>query len=380
MSKTTIPPKVKLKLWLKSGGRCQFCGCNELLYRDNLTKTYMNRSYIAHIVADSPGGTRGDAILSPQLAKEFSNLMLLCDPHHRLIDDKSQVDIYTVDLLKMYKREHEERIEYLTGIDKSQKSHILIFKDNIGYRQPKIDYEDARHSILPRYPAQSNLIELDLTTSSFKDDEKEYFKNRQKEISRFINTHIRQRTQASQIGHLSIFALAPIPSLVHFGYEIGELIPSDVYQHHRDTKSWKWSAIEHNFQYIVEEPELSETSCKSVVLNLSLSGTIQPDEIDRVMVKPYQTYKVTISEPNRDYLKSEDQLDLFKAEIRVLLRKIREVHGGDCEIHLFAATPAPVAVSFGQVILPKSDPLIHVYEHNSQNGGFRHALQLGGMT
>lgn len=380
MSKTTIPQKVALKLWIRSGGRCQFCGCNEILYRDELTQTQMNKAYIAHIVADRPGGERGDEILSPQLAKDFNNLMLLCDAHHRLIDDKLNAETYTVELLQIYKRDHEERIEYLTGINESQKSHLLVFKDNIGDRKPEIDYEDVRHSILPRYPAQPNFIELDLTTSSFRDDEEQYFSNKQEEVSRLVSNQIRHRSQSHQISHLSIFALAPIPLLVHFGCEIGELIPSDLYQHHRDTKSWKWQAIEDDFRYIVEEPKLSEINSKSVVLNLSLSGTIQPDEIDRVMVKPYQTYKVTISEPNPNYLKSKDQLDLFKAEIRVLLRKIRDVHGGDCEIHLFAAIPAPVAVSFGQVILPKSDPLIHVYEHNRQNGGFRHALQLGGVT
>ena len=380
MSKTTIPPKVVLKLWIRSGGRCQFCGCNEILYRDELTQAQMNKAYIAHIVADSPGGERGDVILSPQLAKEFSNLMLLCDSHHRMIDDNSNVNIYTVDLLRTYKREHEERIEYLTGINKSQKSHLLVFKDNIGVRKPEIDYEDARHSILPRYPAQSDPIQLDLTNSPFRDDEEKYFRNKKEEITRLINTCIRQRSQSSQIGHLSIFALAPIPLLVHFGCEIGDLIPSDVYQHHRDTQSWKWQVIEYDFQYIIEEPKLSGINSKSVVLNLSLSGIIQPDEIEQVMVKPYQTYKVTISQPDRDYLKSKDQLDLFKAKIRALLRKIRDAHGGDCEIHLFAAIPAPIAVSFGQVILPKSDPLIHVYEHNRENGGFRYALQLGGAT
>ncbi|MEL6578599.1 MAG: hypothetical protein AAFQ14_02515 [Cyanobacteria bacterium J06621_12] len=81
MSNTSIPVKVKLKLWTKSAGRCQFRGCNELLYRDNLTHAEMNKAYIAHIVADSPGGVRGDEKLSPKLAKEFSNLMLLCDTH-----------------------------------------------------------------------------------------------------------------------------------------------------------------------------------------------------------------------------------------------------------------------------------------------------------
>ncbi|MGL4879955.1 MAG: HNH endonuclease, partial [Waterburya sp.] len=44
--------------WIKSGGRCQFRGCNKLLYRDDLTKIEKNSSYFAHIVADSPGGVR----------------------------------------------------------------------------------------------------------------------------------------------------------------------------------------------------------------------------------------------------------------------------------------------------------------------------------
>jgi hypothetical protein len=336
----------------------------------------MNRAYIAHIIADSPNGARGDIILSPKLAKEFSNLMLLCDTHHRLIDDKSKEATYTTELLIGYKRKHEERIEFLTGINESQRSHLLFFRDYIGERKPEIDHEDARYSILPRYPIESNSIEIDLTNSSFRDNEKTYFKNRQEEVRRLVNSCIRQRSQSNQVGHLSIFALAPIPTLVHFGCEIGDLIPSDVYQHHRDTTSWKWQLSNENFKYIIEEPDLSQFISKTVVLNLSLSGTIQQEEISLAMNKKYQSYKVTIPEPDRDFLKTKDQLELFKAEIRLLLRKIRDLHGGDCEIHLFAAIPAPIAVSFGQVILPKSDPLIHVYEYNKHNGGFRYALQL----
>ena len=64
MSRTSIPVSVRLKLWIKSGGRCQFRGCNKLLYRDDLTQTERNSSYFAHIVADSPGGVRGDKELS----------------------------------------------------------------------------------------------------------------------------------------------------------------------------------------------------------------------------------------------------------------------------------------------------------------------------
>ena len=102
MSSTAIPDQVKLKLWIASGGRCQYPGCNVTLYRDDVTLAKMNRSYVAHIVADSPGGPRGDEILSPKLAKEFSNLMLLCDTHHRLID-REDVAGHPVELLQELK-------------------------------------------------------------------------------------------------------------------------------------------------------------------------------------------------------------------------------------------------------------------------------------
>ena len=60
-----IDPKVKLKLWLKSGGRCQYRGCNEILFEDSLTFKDLNKSYIAHIYGYAPGSARYDAMKSP---------------------------------------------------------------------------------------------------------------------------------------------------------------------------------------------------------------------------------------------------------------------------------------------------------------------------
>ncbi len=372
MSKTSIPAKVKQKLWTKSAGRCQFRGCNELLYRDNLTHAEMNKAYIAHIVADSPNGVRGDEELSPKLAKEFSNLILLCDAHHRLIDDPSNEDTYTVELLKTYKKEHEERIEYLTGIGVSYKSHLLFFKDNIGTRKPEIEFEDARLAILPRFPASSNFIDIDLTHGAYRDHEDNYFRDKQREISRLVETKVRQH---SNINHLSVFAFASMPLLIHFGYELGDTISADIYQRHRSTNSWKWQDEDvSGFQYVIEENLLEDEAETGIVaLNLSLSGTIRDEEINLALDKPHSYYKLTIANPNPFFLKSEEQLDLFKAEIRSLLRRIRETHGHDCEIHLFPAIPLSVAVSIGCILLPKIDPKIHVYENND---GFSYALTI----
>ena len=86
MSVSSVPHAIRQRLWGMAGGRCEYTGCNHALWIDDVTQKNMNKSYVAHIIADEPGGPRGDVVLSLQLRGELSNLMLLCDPHHRLID------------------------------------------------------------------------------------------------------------------------------------------------------------------------------------------------------------------------------------------------------------------------------------------------------
>src|SRR4051794_11815114 len=86
MSVSSVPGHVRFALWGRTGGRCQYRGCNHALWKDDLTQHEFNTAYIAHIVADQPDGPRGDPARSRQLRADIANLMLLCDRHHRLID------------------------------------------------------------------------------------------------------------------------------------------------------------------------------------------------------------------------------------------------------------------------------------------------------
>lgn len=363
-----------MQLMVRAGGRCEFPGCNKLLWRDGLTFQEINISYVAHIVAASPNGPRGDPVLSPKLAAEISNLMLLCADHHKLVDD--QFTEYPVELLRRYKEEHEMRIELLTGLDESLKTHLLFFTGPIGSDTPSIDFKEAAMAVLPRYPAEPGAIKIDLTTSSSRDHEPDYFPKMQEEVSRQVQYHVKDRIGPVNIGHLSVFALASIPLLIHFGREIGDLRPMELYDYHRETGSWKWQQQpEENSEYIVKEPDLTaEAVHGNVVINLSLSGSIRPEEIARVMTKPYNCYTMTVPNPYPGFLKSKEQLDLFRAEMRALLSRIRRVHGPDCEVHLFPAIPASAAVMLGRLLLPKADPPMHIYEQNREQGGFRFAL------
>jgi hypothetical protein len=62
---------------------------------------------IAHIRAAEPGGARYDETMSDDERRHQSNLMLFCDPHHDIVDDKANVRIYTTDMLLRWKAQRE---------------------------------------------------------------------------------------------------------------------------------------------------------------------------------------------------------------------------------------------------------------------------------
>ena len=71
----------------KAAGMCEFEGCNKRLFYDGVTLSTFNNAYVAHIIASSENGPRGDKELSPQLSDNSDNLMLMCADHHKLIDN-----------------------------------------------------------------------------------------------------------------------------------------------------------------------------------------------------------------------------------------------------------------------------------------------------
>src|SRR5690242_10483806 len=74
------------ELWARAAGRCEFRGCNQLLYKDTLTQERVNVAHVSHIVAFRPDGPRGDVVRSSALARDIRNLMLTCSKHGRVID------------------------------------------------------------------------------------------------------------------------------------------------------------------------------------------------------------------------------------------------------------------------------------------------------
>src|SRR6266568_3992313 len=79
-----LTPITRTVLWAKAAGRCQYSGCNRSLIGDLISGAEdKNFGFVAHIVADTPTGPRGDPVRSPLLSDDVNNLMLICNVHHK---------------------------------------------------------------------------------------------------------------------------------------------------------------------------------------------------------------------------------------------------------------------------------------------------------
>jgi len=373
MSVSYISEKTKIILWGKAGGRCEYEGCNKPLWLDSLTKSEFNTAYIAHIIADQPNGPRGDAELSDNLKNDISNLMLMCDEHHRLID-KEGVDGHSVQRLKEMKNKHEKRIEILTCITDEKQSHILLYGANIGRQNAPLSYTKSSVAMVPeKYPAEPNAIELSLKNSSFQDHEEQYWEIETEHLRRQYESKVLPRLSAGDVRHFSIFAIAPQPLLIEFGRLLSDIPAADVYQLHREPADWKWQDHPVGFNYKIEEPDSFDGL---PALNLSLSATIDNSRISQVLSVPHSIWTITIDDPNNDFLKNRQQLQIFRTELRKLLDRIKAKHGESTVIHLFPAVPVSVAVEIGRIWMPKADLPIKVYEQNRNVGGFMPVMNL----
>jgi hypothetical protein len=333
----------------------------------------MNAAYVAHIVAAQPGFTRGDPVRSPLLATDLSNLMLLCDKHHRLIDREDPAG-HPEELLIQMKQAHEQRIELVTLMKEENKSYVLLYGANVGLHSTVVTWEKAMHAMMQGwYPAESTPIRLQWQASPFCDHKPEFWTLEKENLDTKFTEWIKGRIATGEITHLSIFAFAPQPLLFYLGHLLSDITAAEVYQLHREPQNWLWQDGPEEFGYTISEPgAIHET----VALNMSLSATIIEDRINAVLGDRVSIWTMTIDEPFNDFLKSPNQLSTFRDQYKKLLDRIKAVHGEDAVIHIFPAVPVSVALEMGRVRMPKADLKLAIYDQNRSVGGFVKAIEI----
>lgn len=372
MSVTSIDNKNKYMLWAISGGRCQYRGCNKILHTDILTKRNFNQSYIAHIVADSPGGPRGCNTRSIQLADDITNLMLLCDTHHRLID-KDDVNGNPESLLLEMKAEHEKRIANACAISSDKQSHIVTLNANIGAHTPNVQYSVISHFLSPNfYPAEAKNIDLGTVNTLNKDSDPNFWTSELQNLQQRFDRLLFPLLNSGEIKHISLFGFAPIPLLIKVGVMLNDITSVDVRQKRRNPDTWSFDQ-DINTVYCFEKAQEVKTN---IALKIELSDSISDNRITSVLGDDSSIYSIKIDNPDNDFVKSRKQIVDFGEKMKEVFREIKRIHGQDFILNIFPAMPVSLAVQLGRVWMPKADLSMTIYDQNRDLGGFVKAVNI----
>jgi hypothetical protein len=304
--------------------------------------------------------------------------MLLCQQCHKEIDDNPEK--YPAELLHSWKEEHEDRIEIQTNYPEDiSKSTILLFSVNIGERTVPINPQAIRNAMFPKFPTDRKGIKIEARDFNRLGTPEQWQDFAEVRIKRKILRYLDEGNDDVNIKHLSVFGIGPMPLLMYLGKCIGDTVPTDIYQSHRNientSKTWSWQEeVSVEVPYIVsyEQKGTSET----VLLKLAISDLIERDKYESLFFDNCSIYQITIPEPSQHFLKSKKQLEIFSYEYRKLLNKIQAEHGKQCKIYILPAIPVSIALECGRVILPTKDPEIYVCEYYGDIGEFKNVLKL----
>jgi hypothetical protein len=365
---------IERELWGRSAGRCEFAGCNRALWKSSVTQERVNLSQKAHIYSFSADGPRGNKGVAKKTINSIANLLLVCHECHQKIDKKKDGGRYAVALLQQWKAQHERRIEIVTGIDPSKKSHVVLYGANVGDHSSPLYFDEAAHALFPRhYPADDRGVLLGTINSSFNDRTPKFWEAEAAHLTSMYTQRVRERLSSGEISHLSIFAIAPQPLLVLLGSLMNNIASADVYQRHREPQTWAWPEKARSLSFTIEEPTSYDAR---PALVLALSAPVTDDRITTAMGGDAAIWRVTVSRPSMDLIKSRTHLSELRTILRDLLDRIKARHGQTTTLHVFPVAGVSAAIELGRVRMPRAHMPWDVYDQVNALGGFVSALTL----
>lgn len=363
-------PKTKMELFARAAGRCQFAGCNKWLFNEELTCASLNASNIAHIIASSPDGPRGNESESHLMANDIKNLMLVCRVHHKLIDDRP--DEYTSEILRNMKETHESAISRAcNNIAIPETMIIRLISPIKGVLNVSIDYGELVKALnLEKAPC--DMCGMTLNISDIGDYRTNaYWKQVIRKINAFIKVKIDSLLEEEKNMHLSIFPLAPIPMIIYFGYALGDKNNCDVFQKKRYPDTWKW-VQENQTNDFVWQKEIKRQGSKIAII-VELSDCMA----ERQVMEVYDAdilYRIKAKRIGVDCLESKADLAAFWHVYQEVCSDVKDL-AERTEVALFPAIPVSAAFEIGRRYMKGVYPIISIYDNDN---GFFKTIEIGG--
>ncbi len=125
----SVPAATEAALWALSNGRCYAPGCPAPVVVEVRPGVYRKNAQIAHI--RGVRHPRYDPSLTAEDCALYTNLLVLCLPHHGEVDDrKTGEKNYPVPLLMQWKADHEgsdaQALAALGAVDEERLTSLLL--------------------------------------------------------------------------------------------------------------------------------------------------------------------------------------------------------------------------------------------------------------
>ncbi|MBI5642617.1 MAG: SAVED domain-containing protein [Deltaproteobacteria bacterium] len=373
-----IKREVERELWARAAGRCQFNGCNRILYKSPVTQERVNISEKAHIYSFSEDGPRGWGPFkkNPKSLNDVGNLILTCHDCHNTIDQNKDGAKYSASLLLQWKKEHEYRVVTVTGIAANRKSHVIFYGSNIGEQRSPLQQEDAMEAMFPkRYPVSENSVCLSMSCSH-EDKTPAFWESESAHLNRVFNQKVLPLVESDQIKHFSLFCLAPIPLLIQLGALFTDKISVDSYQPIREPNGWHWQEFPEGFDFIIKKPEKANGE---PVLVISLSDIISHERIRKVMGENVSIWELTVPVEHigNDNIRNSVQLSMMRTVVRKLMVLIKEAHGSTAPLSVFPAMAVSCSIEMGRARMPKADMPWIIYDQSNKEKKFIKTITIG---
>ena len=345
-----VPEEVKLELWARAAGRCEYRGCAKPLYLEPLTKARLNIAHIAHIVAAQPGGPRGDAVRSKLLETEIGNLMLACRDHHAVCDYRGSgegVERHTEAELRSMKSYFEGFVEHAISMVPKHGTHVLTVLGRVSGNTTRVTDSEIRQALWQEqlYPINTKPNAIATMASDGTDDVDE---TGWQEVRRKTERRIDHLFEDDPPEHVSVFALARIPLLVTVGYRLGDKVPVQTFQQTNGRWPWPDPSAVGNFDLTVPTHPKNHSD---IVLKLEVSGSIPDHSIPPALVRGTAHYTIRFEQPRLFAVRSPAQVTAFSEKVRQFYEGLNaDAEGNNRTVHVFCAIPAALAVEFGRAL------------------------------
>lgn len=370
VTRKQVTPTTQVKVWALAAGRCVLCAKSVLDGR-SFFHTVLTGQLAHNVGATSEDGSpRNSSNLCLEERSLESNLLLLCYPCHRMIDNNINAGLYTQEILSAKKEEHELRVAKATNFEVLRRTLVLTTKSRIrGTSVSVAEREIAEAMVSAGLVSHVNDGRPVHVVVKLEDDEDEswVWDRGMNQIRTAVET-IKLECEVGEVDHVSVFPIAPIPLLVFLGSVLDDKLTVSLFDRHRGQNQnvWCWPEQAGDCPTFEVTTQSLAGPDRDVVALVSVSGTISASDIPSELANaPVITLSPVSADPVAGLICSEKALETFSDAWSQVLAKIEILWPTSNKLHLLAAVPASAAVTMGQRRMRDVHPGLIVYQRTS---------------